>query len=771
MRDDLSKAGVIGWDGDNESVICYLEGGYFIRDGRNILIEFNIAKDVKSIDWYNEEGFLPCLVSEFDTGNLNVKIKNFADRIEVGGRAYVAVYTGVEIKNNGENIASPHIGATKELIRLDNNKKEISPGERIIYEFAVISDRFRNDYELPHDEEIKELGGYDIHYNHMKSYWLGELENIAMINVPDERLIESYKANFIYTQIIKNKYDLYVGANGYEEVFDHDAIGILITLFTQGYFKNADIFLSNLQSQIQYDDAKWKYPWPFALYHLKTGDKSILSQNFDRIKAFAHEIEADMDEEGIIKETWDIDRNGYWTVDNWSALLGLCAYGYIAKILEDDEEVKFAKRVYDTLLKNADKTISETVRKYKLNYIPASMTSHNMSNICKNPRNTNWASMFLFGRWAWDGYLFNAAQYGTMIDMIDATYTYGLKRGANAGLLPHSFGGGSFSDSIGSYNAGLAATGLRGETFRSEGIYAYQAMISYGQCGPYSFWESEGEPVNGKWKGLHPLSGDGSCPHMWGQNMASKVLLESLAAQKYDGSLIIGRGIPEEWLYTGKRIEVSNFPISNNKRFTYTLETINDNILQFEFFYEDFNGDIIIDLPCFKGNIDFTSEGLADNLNGRVIIKCDCREVRIKLKRLDYEKNLLYRKGVRMKIRPSDDGNFMNCTNGDVIQYTMPESEGNYSILIDIGKPVRVNRIAVFTDSEKYARKFNIDFSIDGRNFNTIIEESRNDGKPKSYVFETAITRYVRFTPIESVGEDEHGGHRLRLMECYYDEV
>ena len=91
--------------------------------------------------------------------------------------------------------------------------------------------------------------------------------------MPDTEIIESYRANFIYTQIIKNKYDLYVGANGYEEVFDHDAIGILVNLFTQGYFKDAGILLSNLKSQIQYDDAKFKISWPFALYYLKTGDK------------------------------------------------------------------------------------------------------------------------------------------------------------------------------------------------------------------------------------------------------------------------------------------------------------------------------------------------------------------------------------------------------------------------------------------------------------------------------------------------------------------
>ena len=769
MKDDLSKAGVIGWDGDNESVICYLEGDFFIRDGRNILVEFEIGKKAKHIEWYNEEGFLPCLVTEFEYDECDIKIKHFADKISVNNRDYVAVYSRVEIKNNSDILKHIDIGAPKELIALNNVSKSVLPNESAAHDFVIISDRFGNFYGLPSDEELISLGGFDTHFNHMREYWLHELSNIADIELPDTELIESYRANFIYTQIIKNKYDLYVGANGYEEVFDHDAIGILVNLFTQGYFKDAGILLSNLKSQIQYDDAKFKISWPFALYYLKTGDKDILLENFDKLKYFAHEIEKDIDEKGIIKQTWDIDRNGYWTVDNWSALLGLCAYMYIAKVLGEENEYEFAKSLYDGLLLNADRTISETVKKYKLDYIPASMTESNDNNICRKPRNTNWASMFLFGRWAWDGYLFDAKQYGYMIDMIDATYDYGLKRGREAGLFPHSFGGGSFSDSIGSYNAGLAATGLRGKKYRCEGIYAYQAMLSYGQSGPYSFWESAGEPVKEKWSGYHPVSGDGSCPHMWGQNLASKVLLESLIAQKYDKTLLIGRGIPEEWLYPGKKIRVDNFPIQDNKRFGFEMEALNNNILCFKFRGE--HEGIIIDIPCFLENIDYVSEGIKDNGSGRIILDKNTTELKVRLVNINFSKNLLYRKGVRSNMRPSDDGNFLNCTNGSLADFTMSDSPGNHYILVDIGKPVKVNRICVFTDDYKYAKKFNIDFSVDGKEYITYIEENKNNGKPKSYIFETAITRYIRYTPMESVGEDEKGGHRLSSIECYYDEV
>ena len=216
MKDDLSKAGVIGWSGDNESVICYLEGGYFIRDSRNILIEFGISKNAESIDWYNEEGFLPCLVSEFEIDECIVKIKNFADKISIENRDYVAVYSRVEIKNNSNIKKKISPKQSKELICLNEGLGEILPKQIVKHDFVIISDRFGNDYELLTKDELIDLGGFDLHFNHMKEYWLEKLKLITdIVDIPDSRLIESYKANFIYTHIIRNKYDLYVGANVY----------------------------------------------------------------------------------------------------------------------------------------------------------------------------------------------------------------------------------------------------------------------------------------------------------------------------------------------------------------------------------------------------------------------------------------------------------------------------------------------------------------------------------------------------------------------------
>lgn len=80
-------------------------------------------------------------------------------------------------------------------------------------------------------------------------------------------------------------------------------------------------------------------------------------------------------------------------------------------------------------------------------------------------------------------------------------------------------------------------------------------MIDHAQSGPFSWWEGVGYPEadGGIWASGGSGSGGGSCPHMWGQSTATKVLWDSLIVQKADSTLLIGRGMPAEWIESGKK--------------------------------------------------------------------------------------------------------------------------------------------------------------------------------------------------------------------------
>jgi hypothetical protein len=464
----------------------------------------------------------------------------------------------------------------------------------------------------------------------MASYWNNKVSGIVNITkLPDKTLINAYKAGYIYTHIVKDACCLKVAEGPlYDKVFDHDEIGILSNLLVLGDFTEAQTFLPNLGGGIDQDDARYKYPWPWAIYLQKTGDIGLVTSNFSNISAAAHSIDTDRTGPGgIIKPTYTLDNLGFWTVDNWSALMGLTAYKYICHKLGNTAEETWATNEYNSLLTSVNNVLSSTMTSSNINYIPIAMLE---SNALRDPRDAGWASMFLFGRWAWDGYLFGASQTGVSFSNIDNTYDAGFLRGHVAGLAYHNFGffpGFSPSGYSTVYNAGSASAALMGEKYRSEGIYAYEFMISNGQSGPFCWHEDYNAPGPSPWIGNHPSSGYPDSPHMWGQAFATKVLIDSLIAEKVDVSgvsdgsvVIIGRGVPNAWVTNGQVIELSNFPIANNNRMGFNLQGIASNQIRLTLTGANPLGGTVLDLRAFKNNIQSVTVGTPDNNAGTVTL-------------------------------------------------------------------------------------------------------------------------------------------------------
>jgi hypothetical protein len=612
---------VVGWDGDINAGIAQLNGGVKVTGASNTTTGFSIYNTPASLKWYNNEGYLPCLVTEFERDNCTVKIMNFGDKVNIGGNDFVVIYARVSVYNHDSisHIESP--GPSSGLIALTSNSTTVLPGQTVNHDYAITSDKFGAAYAWPADTAVAAAGGWDAHYTHMADYWHNKLAEIVQINqLPDQRLANAYRAGFIYTHIVKDGNSFHVGENGYDIYVDHDCLGILVTLLDLGEYSDAQTYLDLLQAQLQYDDAKWKFSWPFALYLLKTGDTAYVSTKFADIYANAHKIATDRTGTGgIMKLTNDIDARGYWTVDDWAGLLGLQAYKYVCQRLGNTAEATWADNEYNDFLACCNTVMAQTMATYNLNYIPCSMTDPNTANRCKTPSDGNWASMFFFGRWGWDAYLFNANQAGIMLDMIDATYDYGFGRLAGS-LPPHDYGG--YPGYSSGYNAGYGAAGLRGNRYRSEGIYDYQFMLHYTQSGPFSWWEQIGAPPSGSpWDGedLHPSGGGGSSPHMWGQSAITKVLLESLIVEKYDGSVLVGRGVPNEWVANGQVIDITNFPISTNKRMGIKIEGLS-NAVKLTLSGDTASNNIIFDLQIFKNNISSATSGTINNSEGTVTI-------------------------------------------------------------------------------------------------------------------------------------------------------
>lgn len=561
-----------GAEGDKDAPIAFIDGSYLLRDRGGALITFGFCpEDIDGkIKWYNSEGWLPCFVSEFCSRGAHFKIENFADRKDINGKKFVIAYTRMTVKNDSgvrlQLPKKPHL-----LIPLNNQSERsfVEPGETLVLDFAVGADRYGGLYPYPANDKIAALGGFDEHYNEMKEYWTRRVEPLVEIReLPDMRLADAYKAGYVYTQIVKDGDELHVGENGYDRVFDHDVIGILAMLITIGDFRHFKEYVRYILKNVQYPDAQWKYSWVFALYLLKTDDEKYIREKFGEIRENTHKIAEDRINggSGIMKRTMAIDSNGYWMIDNWSALTGLASYAYICSRLDERAEERWAKEQYDSLLKECNRVMSETLEKYSISYIPVSMFEPNGMGQRKDPRDANWASMFLFGRWAWDAYILGAPQYGPMLDLIDETYAHGFETRRDITENRYNFGGFPHGYYSSSYNAGYGSAALRGKRYRDAGIKAYQFMLDNTQSGPFAWWEGIGYPdESSPWDIPHAAGGGGSCQHIWGQSVAIKVLFDSLISEKTDRTLIIGRGIPDEWKTADNAVEVRNYPVSGGR--------------------------------------------------------------------------------------------------------------------------------------------------------------------------------------------------------------
>jgi hypothetical protein len=653
----FGDASVIGWTGNSEGVTACLGGSFYVvsKNGpgsgstkpvTGTMYGYGVYNDTKTT-WTNADGYLPALVTTFHRGGARVSITNFGDRVTIGGHAYVAIYSRVQVANPTGRPLTVNPEPAAGLTVLHPAADRVPAHSTVNHDYVVASDRFGASYSWPPASALRGAGGYAQHFAHMKAYWKHQLAGLAQIvKLPDPRLANAYRTGFIYTQIIRGGNKLKTGASGYDTEFSHDVIGILANLFNQGDTSGAHALLDRARfvigSQTQYDDGVWTYPWPWAIYLLKTGDLKFVKANFAKegpagksepsIEDTAHLIAKDRTGPGgIMQETNDIDANGYWTIDNYEALTGLATYRWLAEKVGNTAQAKWAAKEYTSLLRATTKTLNHTISAHHLNYLPCSMTEPNTANRCGNAEDANWAAPFLFGRWAWDGYLFGAPRSGPGLNLIDATYDYGF--GRLAGKLPaNTFGGYPTQYWSTAYNAGYGEWGLASRQHRDQGILSYQFMIAHGQSGPYSWWESQQFPNTGSpWVGSHPEAGNGSSPHAWGMANANLVLLSSLAAQRYNGQLVVGRGVPDSWVRTGKVIKLAHVPTTAGRHLNLTIST-RGRTVRLSLSGQRPSGDVLFQLPAFVGNIAHASAGVVSNKTGTVTLKPSARSVTVRLR-------------------------------------------------------------------------------------------------------------------------------------------
>lgn len=117
-------------------------------------------------------------MSEFGRENCRYKIENFADCVSVDGNDFEIAYSHLTITNSGsKSVDIPKVSPL--LVPLCELPQKVDSGETVALDFAVGADRFGRKIRYPSDKRIKSLGGFDEHYEHMKSYWINRLEPLV----------------------------------------------------------------------------------------------------------------------------------------------------------------------------------------------------------------------------------------------------------------------------------------------------------------------------------------------------------------------------------------------------------------------------------------------------------------------------------------------------------------------------------------------------------------------------------------------------------------
>ncbi|MBO3744679.1 RICIN domain-containing protein [Streptosporangiaceae bacterium NEAU-GS5] len=626
----------LGWDGNYWPVFTYLSGSFFAR---GVPVSSTIGGTAycgamysfsaygfggnpaaQSVQWTMDNGYLPALKTTRTSGNVTISIKDFANRVVIGGNPFVLMYARVSVTNNGTSAVSvPPGGSGPNLLRLTPTSLDtVQPGATNNHDFVVAVDAFGTGATLPTGTALQNgAPSYDTSYNQMAAYWnsrVAETVNLTLPNLtlpntgslanPGTALINAFKAGTIYNLMVQVGKNEFSGANNYAWLLNHDVPGELEAKFATGDFHDAqNLLLTARISEASnfnevganwYWDGVWKTMGTWALYLAKTNDTAFVNQFFNdtggtwgpSLRTIARtNFPAQLDTDGTLRSNFDNDSTGRWLFSNYSALEMLAAYKYIATRLGQTAEATWAQGAYTSLHNALNTVIGNNQAANGFDFLPCEVHRPNTANRCNTFNDANWASPGWVGQNQWSTMLMGGTLSGIVGDpgQIDRMYQWGFNRLSANGLPFPTFG--AFNGYSTAYNTSYSSDGLYSTQYRDLPITSYAWQIRTTTGGPNAWWEANGSgpSTSNPWIGSHAGPQFGACPYAWpisGQQLGllHSVVAEGLTAAgsgpyTFTRPLYIGRGIPNTWIAAGQTIAASNltssYDITSGARSTY----------------------------------------------------------------------------------------------------------------------------------------------------------------------------------------------------------
>jgi hypothetical protein len=625
----------------------------------------------KTIRWSLAEDYLPAPTSVWEKDNVEVKIQHFGRRL-LNDKANV-IYTRVELKNkdnkshklklllNGNNVSERafevgNFKVQKESEHIIFTGYEIKAGKTITYDFVLPANGVAG------KEQILKEGGYDLNYNRMKMAIDDKMSGLTMPeSLPDERFVNLWKSSMLYmwNATVKTPTDLQQRADGgnvagfsqYDHTFNHDIPDMAIQYIMEGSWELArEIMAGDSYNTLSkgvpegntYNDVGPKFLTSMAQYLQITGDRKYFTdERLAAIKNCAHAVnamrEGQMDESlkgvgayGLIQKGGTLDNhNNFLLVDNFAALHGFQAYSYICDQLGMHEEKAWAVKTTDNLNKCLNDVLDASMKKMGVDWYYAYFPFDVNELSVKGPGNWLGTSLMM-SSFPWNAYLKGFNLGGTWKDHFDQSVEKWMSKSKELGLPEGAFGAWWASPAGSVYNAGMAMPLLYSDKYRTWVVKSIEWLLGL-QSVPYNWGESFRMLKEGDWS--RPTIG----LETWGLGFIRQTMLQLCVSLHADGTIILGRGITNEWLNSGKAIAWKNVRINNNKKIDFSIKKTGKEI-NIYIKGDITEGGILVDIPMCMNNIASVNSKTGkminkDFLKGKVWFSGDTKDINVRLER------------------------------------------------------------------------------------------------------------------------------------------
>ncbi|MCC6497941.1 MAG: hypothetical protein IT193_16940 [Propionibacteriaceae bacterium] len=625
----------------------------------------------QEISWSMRDGYQPCPVSVWLARSVEVTIQHFAVRTPADDAT--VVYSKVTLVNRADEsvAASLHIKASPRLhlplaaepTRSDTSSMAyevvLAAGGEVSFDFVSRA----NGADLAVDDP-ESYGTYEDNYRRMAQGWNERIERLAHpVRLPHPGIAAMYKAIQILLWCclvrVGDDYEIRAGApnparlESYDRTFPHDVPNYVDQFIREGDHELGRKILESSYYRVlnsadigdwgglNYMDTIGKFLLPYAQYLQNTGDESYFDEE---LRAFlaraARNIEAclvhdDPEHAGLMRkgedfENWS-DDGDFLLCDNWAALHGLQAYRYLATRLGLTAEVAWVEAAIDSLNGALNAALDRTRDRREIDHYLGAFDDLTYLRYTRGSFYSWVPYAGALSTFPWGAWLRGYDRAGTWKEKFDASIAHALHERDRRVVPEGSWGAWWGHVTFGStYNAAGGLQCLASDRFRLESLKNVEFLYD-NQCAPWQWSEAFEAKGRDQWVGMYlPQESYGNY-ESWGTSFSKQAILQACASVHVDGTVILGRGVPDRWLRPGEVIEWRNINVNDGRLLNFTITSTGSEIVL------DLSGDIplgcvVLDLPALAGNVASADVGTVLE-SGAVRLEPGERSVRVTLAR------------------------------------------------------------------------------------------------------------------------------------------